>query len=138
MNIVVLAGGISTEREISIVSGTQVCKALREKGHRAILMDVYFGNVEIQPANAFPENYDTDAAAAYMRGFDGNIEAAKAAQKEFFGPKVLEICREADVVFLALHGENGENGKVQAAFDLLGIVYTGSGYLGRDVYKRQG
>ena len=130
MNIVVLAGGISTEREISIVSGTQVCKALREKGHRAILMDVYFGNVEIQPANAFPENYDTDAAAAYMRGFDGNIEAAKAAQKEFFGPKVLEICREADVVFLALHGENGENGKVQAAFDLLGIVYTGSGYLG--------
>lgn len=130
MNIVVLAGGISTEREISIVSGTQVCKALREKGHRAILMDVYFGNVEIQPVNAFPENYDVDAAAAYMRGFDGNIEAAKAAQKEFFGPKVLEICKAADVVFLALHGENGENGKVQAAFDLLGIVYTGAGYLG--------
>ena len=34
MNIAVLAGGISTEREVSIVSGTGVCKALREKGHR--------------------------------------------------------------------------------------------------------
>ena len=43
MKIVVLAGGISTEREISIVSGTQVCKALRSRGHQAILVDVYFG-----------------------------------------------------------------------------------------------
>ena len=53
MNIVVLAGGISTEREVSIVSGTQVCKALREKGHRAILLDVYFGNEQLQAADAF-------------------------------------------------------------------------------------
>ena len=43
MKIVVLAGGISTEREISVVSGTKVCEALRAKGHRAILLDVYFG-----------------------------------------------------------------------------------------------
>lgn len=130
MNIVVLAGGISTEREISIVSGTQVCKALREKGHRAILLDVFFGNVEMQVSSAFPEQYDVEEAAAYMRGFDGQIEAALSGQKEFFGPKVLDLCRIADVVFMALHGENGENGKVQAAFDLLGIKYTGSGYLG--------
>ena len=48
----------------------------------------------------------------------------------FFGPNVLELCKEADMVFMALHGENGENGKVQAAFDLMGIKYTGTGYLG--------
>ena len=35
----------------------------------------------------------------------------------------------ADIVFMALHGENGENGKIQAAFDLFGIKYTGSDYL---------
>jgi D-alanine-D-alanine ligase len=35
----------------------------------------------------------------------------------------------ADIVFMALHGENGENGKLQAAFDLYGIKYTGSDYL---------
>ena len=34
------------------------------------------------------------------------------------------------MVFMALHGENGENGKIQAAFDLFGIRYTGTGYLG--------
>lgn len=130
MNIVVLAGGISTEREISIVSGTKVCEALREKGHRAILLDVFFGNTGLQADLAFTETYDVTAAAAYMRSFDSEVEEAVKSQKEFFGPAVLELCKAADVVFLALHGENGENGKVQAAFDLLGITYTGSGYLG--------
>ena len=43
MNIVVLAGGTSTEREISIVTGTGVCKALRKKGHNAILVDIFCG-----------------------------------------------------------------------------------------------
>lgn len=129
MNIVVLAGGISTEREISIVSGTQVCRALRSKGHRAILLDVFFGDARADLEDAFPLEYDEEQAAAYMRSFDK--EAAKEQKKrEFFGPNVLELCQRADVVFMALHGENGENGKVQAAFDLFGIRYTGSGYLG--------
>ena len=130
MKIVVLAGGISTEREISIVSGTKVCMALREKGHRAILVDVWFGQEGANPEEAFPEQYDTEAAAAYIRSFDSDLEASIAERKEFFGPQVLELCRAADMVFMALHGENGENGKVQAAFDLFGIRYTGSGYLG--------
>ncbi len=43
MNIVVLAGGLSMERDVSIVSGTGVCKALRERGHKAILLDVFLG-----------------------------------------------------------------------------------------------
>ena len=47
MNIVVLAGGISTEREVSIVSGTGVCQALRKKGHRAILVDVCCGDARV-------------------------------------------------------------------------------------------
>ena len=52
-----------------------------------------------------------------------------ASRRRFFGPNVLELCEAADVVFLALHGANGEDGKVQATFDLLGIPYTGTGYL---------
>ena len=51
------------------------------------------------------------------------------SRRRFFGPNVLELCEAADVVFLALHGANGEDGKVQATFDLLGIPYTGTGYL---------
>ena len=55
MKIVVLAGGISTEREISVVSGTKVCEALRAKGHRAILLDVYFGLEGADVDEAFAE-----------------------------------------------------------------------------------
>ena len=133
MNIAVLAGGISTEREVSIVSGTGVCKALREKGHRAILIDVFCGDERIDITDkeeVFPAQYDVDASAAYMRSMNGSIEAAKASGREFFGPNVLAVCKMADVVFLALHGADGEGGTVQAAFDLFRIPYTGSGPLG--------
>ena len=50
-------------------------------------------------------------------------------RRSFFGPNVLELCEKCDIVFLGLHGANGEDGKVQAAFDLMGIRYTGTGYL---------
>ncbi len=138
MKIVVLAGGISTEREISIVSGTQVCKALRSRGHQAILVDVYFGREDADPMQAFTDEYDVDAAAAYARSFDGQVEKSIQEGKAFFGTNVIALCQAADVVFLALHGENGENGKVQAAFDLLGIRYTGSGYLGSAIAMDKG
>ena len=62
-----------------------------------------------------------------------DLAAVKKSRKDqsdcFFGPNVIAMCRMADIVFLALHGENGENGKVQATFDLYGIKYTGTGYL---------
>ncbi|MBF1023513.1 MAG: hypothetical protein HXK85_10675, partial [Lachnospiraceae bacterium] len=43
MKIVVLCGGLSTERKISFSSGTQICKALRQKGHQAVLVDLFLG-----------------------------------------------------------------------------------------------
>jgi D-alanine-D-alanine ligase len=57
-------------------------------------------------------------------------KSRKYQSKSLFGRGVLEICQEADLVFIALHGLNGEDGRVQAAFDMMGIRYTGSGYLG--------
>lgn len=61
-----------------------------------------------------------------------NLEEVKAMRKgeSRIGPNVIELCKAADIVFLALHGEEGENGKVQALLDIYGIKYTGSGYLG--------
>ena len=55
---------------------------------------------------------------------------------------MLELCQGADVVYLALHGTCGEDGRIQAALDLLGVPYTGSGCLGsaiamdKDLTKR--
>lgn len=138
MKIVVLAGGISTERDVSIVSGTMVCKALREKGHLAILTDVYCGDEQADPLSAFAESYDVDNAAEYIKSFNSRIEEIKASRRQFFGPKVLELCGAADVVFMALHGADGEGGKVQAVFDLMGIRYTGSGVVGSAIAMDKG
>ena len=130
MNIVVLAGGTSTEREISIVTGTGVCKALRKKGHNAILVDIFCGLEPVDWDEPFGDkDYEVDSAAEYMRSFDDDIEEIKRTRRSFFGPNVLELCQAADIVFMGLHGSNGEDGKVQATFDLLGIRYTGTGYL---------
>lgn len=128
MNIVVLAGGNSTEREVSISSGQGVCQGLRERNHKAILVDAYFGK-ESMEGELFSEKYDTEQAAAWMRSQSSSLEEVMKTRKEFFGPHVLEICQKADIVFLALHGANGEDGKVQSVLDLMGVKYTGCGPL---------
>ena len=50
MKIVVLAGGLSTERAVSLVTGSSVCRALRENGPRAILVDLFLG-IETLPSD---------------------------------------------------------------------------------------
>ena len=129
MKIVVLAGGTSTERDVSIVSGTGICQALRQKGHQAILVDVFCGLETVNWEDPFPAEYDVEKAAEYIKSFNPQMKELKKARRDFFGPNVIRMCQMADIVFMALHGENGENGKLQAAFDLFGIKYTGSDYL---------
>ena len=43
MKIIVLAGGLSQERDVSLLSGAGICRTLRERGHKAYLLDVFFG-----------------------------------------------------------------------------------------------
>lgn len=133
MNIVVLCAGTSTEREVSIVSGKMVCDALRSKGHNARVLDIYFGTYkkdEVNADNFFDGDYNLENEVELIKSYTSEIEACKNSGKDFFGKDVLNICKLSDVVFMALHGQNGEDGKVQATFDLLGIKYTGTGYLG--------
>lgn len=126
MNIVVLCGGTSTERDVSLVTSKGVCTALRENGHKAILLDVFLG---LDNFVGFTDYYDIEAALDYIKLCGKDIDKIKKTRKSFLGPNVLEICKQADVVFLGLHGSNGEDGKIQATFDLLGIKYTGCGCL---------
>lgn len=132
MKIVVLAGGISTERDVSLSSGTMVYRALKERGHRAILLDVYLG-LDGDVSEVFEWERDWTGEIGSIKEENPDIEKIKALRadgdKVFFGPNVLAVCQAADVVFMALHGENGENGKIQACFDLLGIRYTGTDYV---------
>lgn len=134
MNIVVLAGGVSTERDVSIVTGTMVLNALINKGHKAILVDVFMGR-EMECASIEEEFANAHSLEApKVSSISPDTEAIKKSrpysEDGFFGPNVLMLCKAADIVFMALHGEDGENGKIQASFDLLGIKYTGTGYLG--------
>ena len=132
MNIVVLAGGISTERDVSLSSGTQIYRALKRRGHKAILLDVFLG-YEGDTEGIFDKDIEWDKAVAKISETAPDIEAVKASRKGsadvLFGENVIELCRAADIVFMGLHGDCGENGKIQAAFDLFGIKYTGTSSL---------
>lgn len=133
MDIVVLAGGLSPERDVSLVTGREVCAALRGNGHRVILMDVYLGREGNDVTEWFGKSEEVSVLVEGIAETAPDLEAVRASRADqsdcFFGPNVIELCRMADIVFMALHGENGENGKIQAVFDLYGIHYTGSDYL---------
>lgn len=145
MKILVLAGGLSPERNVSLSSGAMVCQALRSRGHQAALMDLFYGldgalsgdNLYVAP---IPDSFKRVAREA------PDLEQVRARRGDdgpsAIGPGVFEMCTKADVVFLALHGVCGEDGRIQAALDLLGVPYTGSGCLGsaiamdKDLTKR--
>ena len=143
MKIVVLAGGISSERDVSILSGSKIAGALRLKGHKVVTLDPYLGYEEplYSIDRLFEENYDfTDKAEIRREAPD--IDKVKKSRKkksnEYFGDHVLDICRAADITFLGLHGGEGEDGSVQAALTLHGIKYTGSDMLGAAIAMHKG
>ena len=129
MKIVVLAGGISTERDVSLMSGSRIYKALKENGHQAILLDVFLG-YDNDPDQVFSLDIDWAEKVAPVREEEPDISEVKKNRKDqsnmLFGPNVIRICKDADIVFMALHGDCGENGKIQATFDLFDIKYTGT------------
>ena len=132
MKIVVLAGGYSPEREVSLTSGSLIANALIKNGHSVLLLDVYCGIKEL-PRNPF-SLFQTEAT--YSHTISEEVPDLKKLKEEnggtesLIGPNVLWLCRMADRVFLALHGAMGENGQLQATLDNYGIHYTGSGYVG--------
>ncbi len=143
MRIVVLAGGTSTERDVSISSGILVASALREKGHEVVLLDVFRGyEQDICDVDAlFKENFsftDSVKVGETISDIDEVREERRDKSNRYIGENVIDICQCADITFLALHGGAGENGQVQAALDLMGLKYTGSGYLGSALAMNKG
>ena len=134
LNIVILAGGLSLEKNISLYTGYMLKEQLSNKGHNVILLDPYMGysDEELNIKNAFdnPDKYSLP-----LNKIVDEIPDLLADRKRriyqtnsYFGPNVLQICNQSDLVFIALQGNDGENGKIQSTFDLLGIDYTGNDY----------
>ena len=137
MKILVLAGGLSPEREVSLSTGTMVCNALREKGQDVILVDLFYG-VEELPGDM--ESFFADKTPLSPYVIESAVPDLSKLREESrnrpygtIGKNVIELCKAADIVFMALHGEPGENGMVQAMLDMLDIKYTGAGYRGSAV-----
>lgn len=133
MNIVVLAGGLSPERDVSLTSGSLITAALKRKGHKVLLLDVYLGIKEV-PSDPYLLFTDKTTEKFSVSHEIPDLDALKRESgngERLIGDNVLTLCAIADAVFLALHGAMGENGQLQATLDNFGIKnYSGSGYIG--------
>lgn len=134
MKIAVVAGGLSPERDVSLSSGSLIANALKLKGHKTVLIDVYEGISAND--NDFDNLYEDDINKPYsyvIPDIEPNLSEIKKKSNNgdsLIGSNVIEVCKLADVVYIALHGAMGENGQLQAIFDVMGIKYTGTGYIG--------
>ncbi|MCL2546987.1 MAG: D-alanine--D-alanine ligase [Oscillospiraceae bacterium] len=140
MHIVVLCGGLYPERNVSIATGRQIAAALMDIGHQVLLMDLFFG-CSVKPArDAFDNNLERVPTVPMGQQPDlTDVQRQRAGNDaNLIGDGVFELCRTADIVFMALHGEDGENGRLQAAFDLAGIKYTGTDFLGSALAMHKG
>ncbi|MCL2056854.1 MAG: D-alanine--D-alanine ligase [Oscillospiraceae bacterium] len=133
MKICVLAGGLCPERDVSLSSGCMIANALLSRGHHAALLDLYCGAPDADDFDGFYKKYGKASYEFKVPEHEPDLDAVRrenGGRAGLVGPNVTEICRTADAVFLALHGSAGEDGRLQAMFDMYGVTYTGTGYTG--------
>jgi D-alanine-D-alanine ligase len=122
MKIAVLFGGTSEERDVSIASAAQIIPVLRNLGHHVFAIDTATGRL-----NHSQERQVLSAAVAPVPPSAMEIARVRGGAMTL-SPAAADF-READVVFLALHGGAGEDGRIQAVLDLAGMAYTGSNHI---------
>lgn len=119
MNITVLYGGTSAEREISLLTGSAMARAYEALGHTVTLLDPATGKTmkpsdyTLSPPKAKPPTPEELGALS-----QGSILVDSLTS---------DAVRNADCVVIGLHGVPGEDGTVQAVLELLGKKFTGSG-----------
>lgn len=123
MRITVLFGGSGEERDVSIASASQVIPALRSRGHDVLAVDTAHGAL------------DAAGEQRVLTGLVGVVpptsqELAAIADAGAGSLRLPAAVGDSEVVFLALHGGSGEDGRMQALLELAGVAYTGSGPLG--------
>lgn len=122
MKIAVLFGGTSEERDVSIASAAQVIPALRGLGHEVVAVDTAAGRLAPPDERKLLESRVAPAPPS-----DQSMATLRSGA--LINPANAIDPREIDVVFLALHGGAGEDGRIQAMLDLAGLRYTGSNHI---------
>lgn len=120
MKITVLMGGTSAERDVSMASGVRVAEALRSRGHEVLSVDTAHGILSAPDEQAL-------LGGKIVKTIPPDVQALVRLNAQL--PATLRSLPETEVVFLALHGGQGEDGTLQALLDLTGVPYTGSGHL---------
>jgi D-alanine-D-alanine ligase len=122
MKIAVLFGGTSEERDVSIASAAQVIPVLRSLGHEVIAVDTAAGRL-----GAPEERKLLESRVAPAPPSDQNMATLRSGA--LTNPTTAIDPRQIDLVYLALHGGAGEDGRIQALLDLAGLKYTGSNHI---------
>jgi D-alanine-D-alanine ligase len=120
LNIIVLTGGVSSERNVSIASSKAITKGLRESGHVVKVVDPIYGTSQ-------PSEEDIFKSRPSIGKEFPTIEELKT----YSNRKVIECVNSdlfdnIDIVFLGLHGKFGEDGRIQSLLEMRGVNYTGS------------
>ena len=107
MKITVLAGGTSTERDVSLVTGSMIYKSLVKSGHQVVLVDLYLGYDGADYTDVFAIKKDWSESIQAISSQNPDIRQVRAMRKDDpyneVGPHVIDICKQSDIVFLALH-----------------------------------
>jgi len=122
MKIAVLFGGSSEERDVSIASAAQIIPALRGLGHEVLAVDTAVGQLTADAERALLTSgvgLKPPSASSLAKMQDSALALTTSAPD----------MRAVEVVFLALHGGAGEDGRIQAVLDLAGLAYTGSNHI---------
>jgi D-alanine-D-alanine ligase len=122
MKIAVLFGGTSEERDVSIASAAQVIPALRSLGHDVVAVDTAAGRLS-------PPDERKLLASGVAPAPPSDLSIANLRSGALANPATVLDPREIEVVFIALHGGAGEDGRLQAMLDLAGLKYTGSNHI---------
>ncbi|MEK7819397.1 MAG: D-alanine--D-alanine ligase [Bacteroidota bacterium] len=118
MKIAVFLGGSSPEREVSLASGKAVAIALKSKGHSVLLFDPALGDKPLEIENILPDGIHSQ--------FPNEDELKKLSPKNYIDCVESKLLNDVDLVFLTLHGQWGEDGRIQSLLEFRGIKYTGS------------
>jgi D-alanine-D-alanine ligase len=121
MNIALIVGGISFEREVSLTSGRAILKALRENGHNVKVIDPIYGNKEVNEEVIFKNLVSKEYPTIEVME-----ELLNESRRKVIDCVNSDLFNNVDVAFLGLHGKYGEDGRIQTLLDLRGIKFTGS------------
>lgn len=122
MNIILITGGPSAEREVSLATSKSILSALRESGHNVIVVDPINGDKNVSESEIFSAKLGKESPTAEKIN-----EIQNSSNKNILSCFNSRIFDNIDIAFLGVHGKFGEDGRLQTLLELRDIKYTGSG-----------